>query len=512
MKTTLKTISKILPLLLLSGTIACSDKKMDMLLLPGQGVAPKVLASYPTDGAFGVNTNQEFWILFDRPMDIQKTQSSFRVSSSRGQIFGDFRWEGTKLFFKPSSKLNTPELFTMNLDKTAEATGGVNISKDLIVRFYTVYDIMKPRFVSSTPANNSTGVSPNTTITLHFSEPIAYSSIASGLSIAPSFVHTISQSTTLTDITITPSAPLPNGSYTIKMNQNLTDMNGNGLFQDALVSFVVGADFFAPSIISVNSGPLPLTEGLYTAGAEKNGLIVIQFSEPMDQVATEKAITLSPAAYWTRTWNAAGDQITLTFSPQLSSDTYYLLTVDTQARDLATNPIAKNYSFGFITNAPASVAPKVIDLYQSTTAAPSFSPGCDGIVSAGLSASLFNTAASPGYPPLDLSWMIDADPIPGSALCTAELLVRFNNSMVRNSFLGSNTTFTAVLDPTNSTFTIQDIQVTGTDVRIRIETAAAPTGGTSTPIYKLTIKGGTNGIYDINNNFMAQDYTVLFTF
>jgi hypothetical protein len=495
-----------LPLLLMAGGISfCTEKQMDLYMLPDKGTKPNVLASYPKDGDLGIG-NPELWVLFDHAMDQQKTQSSFRLSSGSGNVYGNFRWEGTKMFFKPSAPIKNPEQYTMLVERSAESSSGIDLSEDYIVRFYPVGDISRPRFISSTPTQGASGVAPATNIVLRFSKAIDYSTIVSGVSISPAFTYTITQNAALNEVIFTPSSNLQNGTYTIRMNQNLKDTTGNSLYQEAIVSFTVGSDLFSPAVLSVRSGALTLTEGIYTTGADKSSSLSIQFSEPMNRVETENAITLNPSALYLRSWNAAGDLLTLTFSPQLNSQTYYMVNIGVQAADASGNLLARSYSYGFITNAPASVAPVVMNVYQSTSSSPGI-VCADNAFASGLSIPYDLTV----YGVLDFSHQIDLNPLIGTN-CALDLMVRFNNSMDINSFLPPNTAFTGVINPV-ANFTIYDIRpgTNPTDIHIILTSDFVANGG-STPIYKLFFRGGATGIKDINGNTMSQDFEYLFMY
>jgi hypothetical protein len=408
----------------------------------------------------------------------------------------------------------------MYLSKSAESSAGVDLEKDYIVRFYPTSDITKPIFVSSIPANNATGVNPNTSITLNFSKGISYSSIASGITITPSFVYTISQNPGQDTIVITPAATLPNGSYQILMNQNLKDLSGNVLYQSASLSFVIGSDFTAPTISAVNSVSLStpasptvsLVDGLYTTGADKNSYLDIQFSEPMDSVATDGSVSISPSAYYNRQW-ITPSLIRLFFTPVLLPETYYKVTISTQAKDISSNPLNKIYSYGFITNAANSTIPITPKIYQSNISGslplPQPQSGCDGIAPV---ASTFQLSDLTGYATLNLGNIIDTNLLSASSPCVIELVLSFNTPMDRNSFLPPNTSFNTVYDPSGSSFTIYSIQASGNDIKLWLTTDAVQSTGGIVPVYQLRLKSGLTGIKDTSGNTMANDFTMLFTF
>ncbi len=483
--------------------LSCSEKDMDMFLLPGEGEYPTVVGSYPVDGALGIDSGENIWVMFNMEMDQQKTQSSFRLSSAGGSVSGDFTWEGNKMVFTPREPLSGADQYTMVVGRTSESSSGVDLGSDYIVRFYAVSDITRPRFVSSTPTNNESGVAVDTNITLRFSKPIDYSSIADGLSVSPSFIYTVSQSADLTEVIIHPSSALTQGTYTVRVNKNLLDTGGNELYEEATIAFVVGTEFTAPAVLGVSSGGIAFTEGLITSGIERTSPIVIQFSETMDRSSAESAVNIIPSAGWTRSWNGTGDTLTLTFNPYLEPETYYTFNVDSTARDVAGNGLDTNYTYQFYTNGLNSLRPLVEGVFQERAA--SILPiGCAGVTATGTYTTSFALA---DFNLLDVAQIIDA-----TGTCVFHVEIRFNNPMVRSSLL-SNMTFSQIIDPTAHTFQIYDIVLNSNVATLKITSdVVAPSDATVTPIYKLTVRGGSTGVYDSNGNTMADDYVLYLSY
>ncbi len=502
----MKGLLRFLTVITLCAIFACSKKDaLEGLLLPGGGTRPAVLASYPTDGLTGIDPNQGIWILFDREMDQQKTQSAFTLSSASGSVTGGYRWDGTRMVFLPRAALAGADQFTMTVAKSAEASSGVDLEQDYIARFFAQSDISHPALLGSTPAHGASGVAQNQVITLAFSKPIDFASIASGLTISPAIVSTTTQNAAKDQIIITPSAPLTNGTtYTIQLTTNLKDASGNSLQSPQTVSFVVGTAFTPPSILSAAAG-IALTNGIVTSNVDRMSPIVIQFSQPMNIVQTEAAITLSPSASWTKTWNGTNDQLTLSFAGGLSPQTNYTLSVANSAVDASGNVMSNGYSYPFVTDAAASVRPLITQVRQES----STSPGtCAGAAGTGA-----YTAGLVDFSPLDTAQLIDADPTPGT-LCLIQLRIDFNNVMVRNSLLTS-TSFTRIFDSSAGSVQIYSIitpgPTSGNYMILQLYGNPWPTAP-GIPTYRLKISGGSSGAVDTNGNTMVSDYIIYFTF
>jgi hypothetical protein len=96
-------------------------------------------------------------------------------------------------------------------------------------------------------------------------------------------------------------------------------------------------------------------------GVRAHTEIVVTFSEPMDQAATEAAYqsTDLPAEEVTMTWNEDGDELTITpadplalgegLDPDVVEAISYAIMIDTAAQDLAGNALEEDYAFEFST-------------------------------------------------------------------------------------------------------------------------------------------------------------------
>ena len=494
-----------LVILFAATVLSCAHKDpLQGLLLPGGGDLPKVVASYPTNGRIGIDGSQGIWLLFDREMDQQKTQSAFTLGSAGGGTTGGFLWEGTRMIYNPRSGLTGSDEFTMTLSKSAEASTGVNIQQDYIVRFFAQADTTHPTLTSSNPANGATNVATNQKITLNFSKPIDFSTISSGITISPAIVTTITQNQAKDQVIITPSSNLTYGTtYTVNLTTALKDIFGNSLQSGSTISFVVGSASSPPALTSATAGVL-LTNGINTTGIDRNSPIVLQFSAAMNPVTTEAAISLSPAASWIKTWNGAADQLTLSFPSGLSSQSNYTLSVSNSASDSFGNLMSTNYSFPFYTDAAVSTRPVITSVRQEGSSTPGTCAGASG---SGIYSALTD------YATLDLAQQADADPGPLTA-CILQIRIDFSGTMVRNSLVTS-TSFQRIFDASSGNVQIYGIvtpgPTSGNSMTVQLYGNPWPSAP-GIPTYRLKILGGPSGAIDVNGNTLASDYVIYLTF
>lgn len=505
-------------LLILCGFSTCkSEKDMDRAFLPDPARRPRALATYPSDGMVGVRATDEISILFDGPMDEQKTADAFRLSSETASLEGAFRWEFHRMFFRPRAALQKGMPFTMILRSSAESRSGADLGQDLTVRFHVGDDIDAPRFLSSEPAHGATGIDPTSAIRLRFSEPMSYGSVASGLTISPSFSYSVSLQDAGREIVILPSNPLPAGTHLISYGVGFTDLAGIALANPGSVRFTVGTDAVRPLLVSASVGALSLMPDLLVAGVDRSDSITLTFSERMHRLSAEDAVTLSPSVPLVRTWNQTGDRLVLRPDPALAPETHYTLRVASSATDVAGNALQRESSFPFLTSATNSLRPRILEVrqYASSSSSTSTASCADG------AARLPPTGAPLiSLQPLDISQTIDMNENSAATTCVLALRFLFSEEMIRSSLVGATTTPQFIIHPDGGTSidpSVYDIQLDPSDPHAMIlyfvgDFPPYLPGIDHTPILAFTIRGGDGGATDRNGNTMLEDFSLYLTY
>lgn len=502
-----------LALLLGSTLLACNNEDLESQLLgiPPGGLSPGVLLTYPADRAVGVDPGDEMWMLFSTEMDQQKTQEAFRLSSGSGSVNGRFRWEGSRMIFTPLTPLSGSGEFVMTAGRQSETVDGVDIGDDQTIRFFVGADQARPRFVSSNPVNGASGVAAGTNIDINFSEAIDFTSLADGITISPSVLFTFTQSADRTTASLVPASDLTPGTYTVSVTSGVQDLNGNTLQNETSFAFVVGTDFIQPAITTAVNGAVTLVNGVNTTGVDRSLPLVITFTEAMDQAATESAIGLSPFVTNTKTWNVAGDELTITFATGLDSETNYTLSVDGTARDVAGNALNQSYSYPFFTDAAASLRPMVTAAVQRL--------GGGAVCTNGVGTAGASTALSP-LSVLGTAELFDIDPGAGST-CGLRIELTFQDSagnakQMPVSSVASNISWTAIIDPGangQSIYLVEasPVAATGSTIVVYIGDMFNKSAG-DVPIYRLRITGGASGVVDNVGNTMESNYDLFLSF
>jgi len=158
--------------------------------------------------------------------------------------------------------------------------------------------------------------------------------------------------------TFTPSSVLAAGTeYTATITTGAKDVDGKPLAKDYIWSFTTGGT------LDLTKPTVTLTDPANSAiGVIRNKLIVITFSEPMDQ-ATINSLTYTLKQGSTSvpgTVTYTGTKATFTPASNLEYSKIYTGTITTGAKDLAGNALAGNNTFSFTTgDAPDIIAPVV---------------------------------------------------------------------------------------------------------------------------------------------------------
>jgi hypothetical protein len=334
---------------------------------------PTVVQVIPVEGTPLVSPAADVNVIFSEPMDpstINSTTFTIRVGSgSPLPATVTYNVDTRRAILVPTGGLPNFTTITATMSTGAKDLAG-NALQAAKVWTFTTRDDVPPTVIATNPANNATGVAPNTAVTITFSENMDASTInASNITIRPTasgtaLTATVTYNSATRVATLTPSAPLAQSvSYTVTVATGVKDAQGNAIAQTTF-SFTTG-DVTAPSVASVSP-----TEG--ATGVGVNTTVTATFSEAMDPTTINTTtFTLRPTSSGTNltgtvAYNAATNTATFTPSAPLSSATQYTATVTTGARDASGNPMAAAKTWTFTT--ADVVAPTVTSIVPTSGA------------------------------------------------------------------------------------------------------------------------------------------------
>ncbi|MCH8075976.1 MAG: Ig-like domain-containing protein, partial [SAR324 cluster bacterium] len=199
------------------------------LSLPPLAEPPKVTGSSPNQGAADVPVSSLVSITFSKPMDQGATEAAFNLSPTTA---GALSWSGdsTVLTFTPSSDLSENTAHGVIVSTDAKDTEGIPLQNEFTLEFTTgsAPDTIAPSVVGTVPADQSTNVSVDTSITVTFSEAMNTASAEAALTVAPALSGTFSWSGDNSVMTFVPGQSLSySQTYSVTVASSAADTSGN---------------------------------------------------------------------------------------------------------------------------------------------------------------------------------------------------------------------------------------------------------------------------------------------
>ncbi|MBK9042945.1 MAG: Ig-like domain-containing protein [Saprospiraceae bacterium] len=143
----------------------------------GAALAPTVISTDPAHNATGVNINKTVTATFSTAMDQNTIKgNTFTLKNGASAVAGVITYSGTTASFNPSTNLLSGTTYTATVTTGVQNTSGTPLAQNFVWTFTTAAAV-PPTIVSTSPANNATGVNPDKTITVLFSEPMNQSTI-----------------------------------------------------------------------------------------------------------------------------------------------------------------------------------------------------------------------------------------------------------------------------------------------------------------------------------------------
>jgi hypothetical protein len=218
-----------------------------------------------------------------------------------------------------------------------------------------------PMVTATSPVDGATGVTLNQPLSVTFSQLMSAPSMAASLVLQRPDGTLVNGTITTVGRTsiLRPLANLaPNTTYTGRVRSGASDLAGVPLGHAYVWTFKTGAtsDATAPTVTSTNPANLAVL-------VPTNQKIIAIFSKEMSAGTLNTAtftVTKTGGIAVTGAVNYASGSVTFRPVFGLRSNTHYIATITTGARDLARNPLAANYVWSFDTGTdPDVVKPTV---------------------------------------------------------------------------------------------------------------------------------------------------------
>ena len=324
-----------------------------------EDILPKIIIIGPARDAENVTLNTDIFMTFSELMNQTSVEQAFTISPSTS---GTFIWFDKNLTFQPDALLMDETVYTVKVNSTCTdiVSNRLDGNKNTIFDgspdddyswSFTTIEITPPKISSVSPVDLAQDVLINVDVQTIFNEPMNKTSVELAFSISPAVLGYTIWSGGDTILTFSPETTF-NGStlYTVNITTtamdrvgNQLDGNGNGIAEGSPTDDYSWS--FTTAIIPDDEPPyvaktVPQDDEI---DVNKSIVIIISFSEPMNQVMTESGFTIIPYLDGIFDWDTDGQVLTFTPDEDLNYDTEYTVRLmGGTARDLASNTLDGN--------------------------------------------------------------------------------------------------------------------------------------------------------------------------
>ncbi|MDG1487640.1 MAG: Ig-like domain-containing protein, partial [SAR324 cluster bacterium] len=176
-------------LLIILSSASCSKDSSEEYAEGGSGVSPAkdfmVISTIPEDNATKVSVNASFVISFSNELKTGSVnENNFSLTTNGSAVSVTVSISKNIVVLLPASSLSKGTIYTASVLSEVQDTSGNSLGQDSSWKFTTVssssedsaettVDTTKPSFISIAPADNSSSISVNTTISVVFSEAVS---------------------------------------------------------------------------------------------------------------------------------------------------------------------------------------------------------------------------------------------------------------------------------------------------------------------------------------------------
>ncbi len=226
--------------------------------------SPLVIATVPEDGAIDVAFDTMLTAMFDEPMDeLTLTADTFTLFDELGvQVIGVVVPNGTFADFNPNGDLEADMEYTATITTGAADLAGNSLLEDYVWTFVVspLPDTTMPEVILTVPEDQQIDVPLDQTVSAVFNEFIDPLSIddASFTLVDENLIEVLG----VTGVngaaaTFNPDQDLdPNTEYTATLTTDVTDLDGNPLFEDYVWTFTTGETPIIWDLLPVDLGSL----------------------------------------------------------------------------------------------------------------------------------------------------------------------------------------------------------------------------------------------------------------
>lgn len=342
-------------------------------------LAPQVIGRHPAPGEeLGLDGRLE--IYFDQPMNPTATAQAFQLlDENDAPVAGAISWPQPRILrFQAQAPLKADTSYRARLAPSAASALGANLLEGLTLEFNAIGDIM---ITQVSPAPNTAGVSPDSTVTVIFNRPVVplltaaeRARLGSPLRLEPETAGAGEWVNTSVYI-FRPQDPLIDGqTYTLYVDKAVVDSlsaTGATLGEDYSSQFTVAPPTFGHlNLPGLSDYPYDNFENLPLEQSFQ-----LNFPQAMEPTSTQAAVSLTApggqAAAFTSRWTEDYRTVTLTPTARLELGTSYTLQVDSTAQSAHGGRLDRP----FVWQARTVPAPAIASTFPAEGETPGYFPG-----------------------------------------------------------------------------------------------------------------------------------------
>jgi len=286
-------------LLIILSSASCSKDSSEEYAEGGSTVAPAeeftVISTIPEDNATKVSVNASFVISFSHELKTGSVnENNFSLTTNGSSVSVTVSLSKNIVVLLPASSLSEDTIYTASVLSEVQDTSGNILGQDNSWMFTTfssssgdsadnstssddesATDTTQPSFISITPADNSSSISPNTTISVVFSEAVSAETLSSStFKLLDNTSNSISGSFSLngSTVTFTPTDNLSHfRDYRVSLTSGIQDTAGNALSSASTTGFETVGGLVITSADS--NGMVLLSGGRFQMGADNQSIV-----------------------------------------------------------------------------------------------------------------------------------------------------------------------------------------------------------------------------------------------
>jgi len=327
----------------------------------GSPIPPVVVEQQPS-GGMEFPVDGQIRIVFDQPMDEQKTTAAWGVTDPDGaEVVGDVSWPNSRtLLFKPKQPMRGGALYRVRLSAEASSAKGLEMQNPVSFQFVTMGELEVSQVF---PADGAQDISSDSVITVIFNRPIVplviaeeQANLPQPLEISPKLAGKGEWVNTSVYIFRPEPALKTDSVYQIRVKSGLEDSLGETrLAQDYAWSFRTAA----PSIASFELSSGQVNPESYYKNVLPDAYFKISFQQAMDQSSVESALSLTTGANqavdFNVSWNQEATTIVFTPTQMLALNTSYTLALASEAQAQGGGALKEGLSWEFATIPPPAI-------------------------------------------------------------------------------------------------------------------------------------------------------------